>query len=195
MGLDGVAPCDIDLVLRSHLHLDHTGWMTRAVKGGWQPTFPGRRHLISQTEIDYWTTHNRRHEWMVESLDDTLRPLLDAGLVDGIAPGHKLGEGLRLLPLVGNSPDMFGLRIERAAKPVFWQRTSPITRCNSLNRSSEPLSIMVRWRALQPAVPSLKNTPTRRSHCPASLSQVRCSADLFTRWRNGGVLGTFLRLM
>lgn len=44
----GVRPEDIDVVMCSHLHVDHVGWNTRLDDGRWVPTFPNARYLISQ---------------------------------------------------------------------------------------------------------------------------------------------------
>jgi hypothetical protein len=46
----GVAPEDIDVVLCTHLHVDHVGWNTRLENGRWVPTFPNARYLIAQRE-------------------------------------------------------------------------------------------------------------------------------------------------
>lgn len=51
----GVAPGDIDLVLFTHLHWDHTGWNTRGEDGALELTFPNARYVVQQTEFDYWT--------------------------------------------------------------------------------------------------------------------------------------------
>ena len=50
----GVKPEDIDIVLCSHLHVDHVGWNTRLDNGRWVPTFPNARYLISRREWDHW---------------------------------------------------------------------------------------------------------------------------------------------
>lgn len=36
----GFSPETIDLVVCTHLHVDHVGWNTRLVNGEWIPTFP-----------------------------------------------------------------------------------------------------------------------------------------------------------
>jgi len=50
----GVKPEDIDIVLCSHLHVDHVGWNTRLDNGRWVPTFPKARYLISRREWNHW---------------------------------------------------------------------------------------------------------------------------------------------
>src|SRR5262245_62084260 len=50
----GARPEDIDIVMCSHLHVDHVGWNTRLENGAWVPTFPNARYLVSQREWSYW---------------------------------------------------------------------------------------------------------------------------------------------
>jgi glyoxylase-like metal-dependent hydrolase (beta-lactamase superfamily II) len=58
----GVEPKDVDFVLFSHLHRDHTGWIVEPATAGetrdpaGAPTFPRAHHYLSQAEWDYWTT-------------------------------------------------------------------------------------------------------------------------------------------
>jgi glyoxylase-like metal-dependent hydrolase (beta-lactamase superfamily II) len=42
----GFPPESIDLVVCTHLHVDHVGWNTRLVNGEWIPTFPRARYLL-----------------------------------------------------------------------------------------------------------------------------------------------------
>ena len=37
----GVTPDQVDVVVCTHLHVDHVGWNTRWADGTWVPTFPG----------------------------------------------------------------------------------------------------------------------------------------------------------
>jgi glyoxylase-like metal-dependent hydrolase (beta-lactamase superfamily II) len=48
----GVRPEDVDTVLFSHLHRDHTGWLD--CDG--EPCFPNADHLVAEAEWSYWTT-------------------------------------------------------------------------------------------------------------------------------------------
>ena len=54
MAAAGFAPDDIDVVICSHLHIDHVGWNTQLHAGRWVPTFPNARYLFSAIERDYW---------------------------------------------------------------------------------------------------------------------------------------------
>ena len=51
----GVAPSDIDTVIHTHMHIDHTGWNTiDAADGSKQIFFPNATFLFQQVEWDYW---------------------------------------------------------------------------------------------------------------------------------------------
>jgi Metallo-beta-lactamase superfamily len=45
----------VDIVVCTHLHIDHIGWNTMFEDGQWVPTFPGARYLISRREYDHWS--------------------------------------------------------------------------------------------------------------------------------------------
>jgi glyoxylase-like metal-dependent hydrolase (beta-lactamase superfamily II) len=52
----GVSPEQVDIVLSTHLHVDHIGWNTRLVDGKWVPTFPNARYLFVDKEYAYWSS-------------------------------------------------------------------------------------------------------------------------------------------
>jgi glyoxylase-like metal-dependent hydrolase (beta-lactamase superfamily II) len=53
----GVQPGDIDAVLFSHLHRDHTGWIVDPTSsdGEGTPTFANAHHYLSSAEWEYWS--------------------------------------------------------------------------------------------------------------------------------------------
>jgi Metallo-beta-lactamase superfamily len=52
----------IDLVVCTHLHVDHMGWNTRLVDGDWIPTFPHARYLFGAADIDSFAqSHDSLH--------------------------------------------------------------------------------------------------------------------------------------
>jgi hypothetical protein len=76
----GVTPEDIDIVLCTHLHVDHVGWNTRLENGRWVPTFPNARYLVAQREWDYWRTAGP--SGLVRTGDfitDSVLPIFDSG--------------------------------------------------------------------------------------------------------------------
>lgn len=98
----GVEPADIDIVVCTHLHVDHVGWNTRLVDGQWVPTFPRARYLFGAADIGYWAkATNPLH---TEAFADSVRPVLDAGLVEAVARGTTLAGDVALTMTPGHTP-------------------------------------------------------------------------------------------
>ncbi|WP_407840886.1 MBL fold metallo-hydrolase [Streptomyces sp. DSM 116496] len=102
----GYPPESIDTVVCTHLHFDHIGWNTRLVDGKWVPTFPRARHLVTRVEWDHWADD------AAADLHDTMRPLIDAGLVDFVGNDHRVGDGVRLEAAPGHTPGQVAVVIE-----------------------------------------------------------------------------------
>ena len=50
----GVRPEDVDLVVNTHLHIDHVGWNTRLEGRTWVPTFPNATYLMTRRDFEFW---------------------------------------------------------------------------------------------------------------------------------------------
>jgi glyoxylase-like metal-dependent hydrolase (beta-lactamase superfamily II) len=100
LALAGVKVDDVDIVLCTHLHLDHVGWNTRWDGTAWVPTFPRARYLFARAEWDHWKS-NDHHAFVIA---DSIQPVIDAGLVDLVAMDHRLTSEVALLPTPGHTP-------------------------------------------------------------------------------------------
>jgi glyoxylase-like metal-dependent hydrolase (beta-lactamase superfamily II) len=101
----------IDTVLCTHLHVDHVGWNTMLVENGWVPTFPNARYLLAQKEWQYWNSMDD-DTVNADILNDSVRPVFEAGLVDLIDWEHQICEGVRLQPTPGHTPGHVSVHIE-----------------------------------------------------------------------------------
>jgi glyoxylase-like metal-dependent hydrolase (beta-lactamase superfamily II) len=99
----------IDTVVCTHLHVDHVGWNTMRVNGGWAPTFPNARYLVAQPEWEHWSREDDRS--MGDVLGDSVRPIVEAGLVDWVEPGHALTDEVTLESTPGHTPGHTSVRI------------------------------------------------------------------------------------
>lgn len=109
----GVTPEDVDLVLLTHLHTDHVGWLTRWEGEQWVPTFPRARHVTSRTEWDYWAQADVEPERR-QMLDDSVLPVEQAGLMaPAVVPpgGLDVARGVRLVPTPGHTPGHVSVQI------------------------------------------------------------------------------------
>lgn len=99
----------VDAVVCTHLHIDHVGWNTRLVDGHWEPTFPHARYLLGRTEWAHWSAEGDASQQQV--LADSVRPVLDAGLVDLVESDHVVCDEVRLEPTPGHTPGHVSVRI------------------------------------------------------------------------------------
>jgi len=101
----------IDTVLCTHLHVDHVGWNTRLVNGEWVPTFENARYLIGEDEWTYWDTNEDPTSYG-NVMDDSVRPVIDAGLVDLVSTSETIAPGIRLESTPGHTPGHVSVLLE-----------------------------------------------------------------------------------
>lgn len=107
----GVGVADIDIVMCTHLHVDHVGWNTRLENGRWVPTFPNARYMFGRDELAHWTAEHARTPNPV--LEDSVLPILEAGRADLVGTDHAVGDHLRLTPTPGHTPGHFAVELGR----------------------------------------------------------------------------------
>jgi len=100
----------VDTVVCTHLHVDHVGWNTMLVDGGWVPTFPNARYLMGRVEYRHWTAQHERGD-MKAVLADSVSPVWEAGLVDLVETDHRICDEVSLVPTPGHTPGHVSLRI------------------------------------------------------------------------------------
>ena len=105
----------IDTVLCTHLHVDHVGWNTMLVAGEWVPTFPNARYLVGETEWRYWDERTTS----AQVLADSVRPVIDAGLVDFVPVDHQVCDEVWLEPTPGHTPGHVSVRISSGAEDAL----------------------------------------------------------------------------
>lgn len=105
----GFAPDTIDTVVCTHLHVDHVGWNTTWTDAGWVPTFLRARYLFGRTEWAHWSASTDKEDRTI--VGDSVRPVVDAGLVDLVESDHRLTEEVRLEPTPGHTPGHVSVRI------------------------------------------------------------------------------------
>lgn len=93
----------IDVVLCTHLHVDHVGWNTMLVDGAWVPTFPNARYLLARTEYEYWT-NGEAEDAYGDVMGDSVAPVVDAGLVDLVELDHEVCAGVQFEATLGHTP-------------------------------------------------------------------------------------------
>ena len=121
----GFARESVDVVLCTHLHFDHVGWNTMRVDGEWVPTFPNARYLFNTAEFDHWTealkTDPEEMFGKIQNLTflDSVKPVIDAGLVELVNEDHRVCEQVWFEPTPGHSPGHVCVRIRSGGEEGF----------------------------------------------------------------------------
>jgi glyoxylase-like metal-dependent hydrolase (beta-lactamase superfamily II) len=100
----------VDVVVCTHLHVDHVGWNTLLEDGHWKPTFPRARYLFGRSEFEYWSKHEQAEARAI--LGDSVQPIFDAGLAQLVETDHRISPELRLLATPGHTPGHVSVLIE-----------------------------------------------------------------------------------
>ena len=106
----GFPPDSIDMVLCTHLHVDHVGWNTRLEAGQWVPTFANARYMFGEREYAYWRDHSTAVD-KAAIFADSVAPIVAAGLADLVASDARICEEITLIPTPGHSPGHVSLHI------------------------------------------------------------------------------------
>ena len=99
----------VDAVMCTHLHVDHVGWNTMQVNGRWVPTFSNAEYLFAKQEWDYWNEHEQEEFGPV--IEDSVRPIVDAGLARLVDMDHRLTSEVWFEPTPGHTPGHVSVRI------------------------------------------------------------------------------------
>lgn len=134
----GVSPETVDFVLLTHLHADHVGWNTRLQDEQWVPTFPNARYVFSNREYNYNLALSRergavarilrqagigkpRHQPLEGVFEDSVMPIVEAGLDQRIDVDNTVIEGFRFHATPGHSIDHASISvISRGETALFW---------------------------------------------------------------------------
>ena len=101
----------IDMVMCTHLHVDHVGWNTMLVDGRWVPTFPNARYLMAEKEWNYWSTHEEEESYG-PVLQDSVRPIVDLGLAEFVSDDYQLCAEVNLVSTPGHTPGHVSVLIQ-----------------------------------------------------------------------------------
>jgi glyoxylase-like metal-dependent hydrolase (beta-lactamase superfamily II) len=103
----GVTPDDVDLVVNTHLHVDHVGWNTRLVEGDWVPTFPNATYLMPKVDFEFWNPENNSSiagGVNQNVYEDSVAPVYGAGQVELWDAHFTIDANLTLESAPGHTP-------------------------------------------------------------------------------------------
>lgn len=131
----GFSETDVDVVICTHLHLDHVGWNTQRVDGQWIPTFPNARHVFCRTEYEHWSDVavaplpdpvddlDRRRQLFPRTQQhvhrESVQPVVDAGLTELVGVPHEPTPGVRIVPTPGHTPGHVSVVVDSGGEELF----------------------------------------------------------------------------
>ena len=100
--ISGVNPEDVDLVLITHMHIDHVGWNIDYSGSEPKPTFPNARYLAPQLDWDHFT----KPEFAKDApwVEENILPLEKMGLLDLIGDGYVVNDEITAIATPGHTP-------------------------------------------------------------------------------------------
>lgn len=113
----GIAPEDVDIVLFSHGHADHTGG---AVDAQERPAFPKARYLIGREEFAFWMSDEAVAKAgargpAARRILKLLQPRLEM-----TRPGEEIVPGIAALPAPGHTPFNSAFSIRRGGQKLLY---------------------------------------------------------------------------
>ncbi len=164
---NGVQPADVDIVINTHLHNDHTGWNTVANGDGeLAVTFPNARYYIQRGEWDEAMQPNERTR--ATYLPENLLPVEAAGQIEFIdgetqitaditvieTPGHTAEHASVVIANGGESAVYLGDMIQHQVQleRVAWLSAFDVLPLINLETKKRLIADAIRNRSLLVAV-------------------------------------------
>lgn len=119
----GASPENIDLVILTHLHIDHVGWNTHTVDGRNVPTFTNATYVMSRAEREVrdpklgaaMKPHGANLPFI-----DSVQPILDAGKARIVEGNEAIAEGIDLMPVPGHAPGQIAVRVRSRGQEALF---------------------------------------------------------------------------
>jgi glyoxylase-like metal-dependent hydrolase (beta-lactamase superfamily II) len=119
----GVRPEQIDMVMCTHLHVDHVGWNTRLDNGRWVPTFPNARYVFSKTDYDHFRAIDsdpKTGPASHGSFRDSVLPVVEAGLAQMVDGAQAVEEFLAVEPAPGHTPGHVVIKLASQSRQALF---------------------------------------------------------------------------
>jgi glyoxylase-like metal-dependent hydrolase (beta-lactamase superfamily II) len=107
LGAIGVSPPDIDTVILSHLHPDHTGWLADAAG---RPVFSSAEHVLAEAEWRHWAEPSDPHLGPAPEQVTALEAVGPRFVEDG----ETVWPGVSVLATPGHTPGHISVVIQAA---------------------------------------------------------------------------------
>jgi glyoxylase-like metal-dependent hydrolase (beta-lactamase superfamily II) len=112
-----VAPEDIDVVINTHLHFDHSGWNTVRQGERVVATFPNANYFVQEGE---WTHAHENQRDSVSYLTDNYDPLVESGQMKLLHGDHEIVPGISVKVFPGHTRDMQAVIVKSGSQTACY---------------------------------------------------------------------------
>jgi glyoxylase-like metal-dependent hydrolase (beta-lactamase superfamily II) len=111
-----VSPDQVDLVINTHLHFDHSGGNTRIVNNRPVPTFPRARYIVQRSELAHAANPTERDR--ASYFPENFIPISEAGLWDLVDGDDEILPGISVARIPGHNADIQAVVLTGGGKTV-----------------------------------------------------------------------------
>jgi glyoxylase-like metal-dependent hydrolase (beta-lactamase superfamily II) len=112
----GLHPDQIDLVINTHLHFDHSGGNTRVIENYPRPTFRRARYIVQRSELDHAMNPTERDR--ASYYPENFAPISNAGLWDLVEGDAEILPGITVARIPGHNADIQAVIITGGTKTL-----------------------------------------------------------------------------
>lgn len=116
----GIDPDDVDIVLCTHLHIDHVGWNTRLLDGRWVPTFKNAKYVASRAEFERIVGAEKDLPDNQQMIKDTIEPIEETGQWLLIETPYQITDELRIEASPGHTEGHCHLMLASAGETAVF---------------------------------------------------------------------------
>lgn len=113
----GVSPENVDIVINSHLHFDHSGWNTVRSAGKLVPTFPKAKYYAQEGE---WRHAHEGQRDTVSYLHENYDPLVESGQMQLLGGNEEIVPGVSVEVFPGHTRDMQAITVRSGGKTACY---------------------------------------------------------------------------
>jgi len=114
----GVDPADIDIVINTHLHFDHSGWNTYIENGKVKPTFPNARYYVHAGEVEHGRQQFERDR--VSYISENYDPLIASGQMQPLYGDGEIVPGISVKVYPGHTRNMLAVMVRSAGQTACY---------------------------------------------------------------------------
>jgi glyoxylase-like metal-dependent hydrolase (beta-lactamase superfamily II) len=113
----GLAPEDIDIVVNSHLHFDHSGWNTVRRHGSIAATFPKAKYYAQEGE---WKHAHENQRDGVSYFTENYDPLVESGQMQLLRGNQEIVPGISVEVYPGHTRDLQAIMVRSGGQTACY---------------------------------------------------------------------------